>query len=73
VSIDDAIFMVLTIQVLVLTHDRLSTNREAAKLNEQEETERQAAEQKARDEAAAKLKEQEEAESLAVEQKAINE
>ncbi len=63
-------FMVLTIQVLVLTHDRLPTNREAAKLKEQEETERQAAEQKARDEAAAKPKEQEEAESLAVEQKA---
>jgi hypothetical protein len=48
----------------------LSTNREAVKLKEQEGTERQAAEQKARDEAAAKLKEQEEIESLAVEQKA---
>ena len=60
-------------KVLIPIHDRLSTNREASKLKEQEETERLAAEQKACDEAAAKLIEQVEAESLVAEQKAINE
>jgi len=61
------------VKVLILTHDRLSTNREASKLKEQEETERLAAEQNACDEADAKLKEQEETERLAAEQKACDE